>query len=60
MLAPREAGPEGSIKPARLSIGGQSVLCTDSNIKHAFSFTPSFRFSWSVIRKIKSGRSMRC
>jgi hypothetical protein len=26
---PREAGPEGSIKRARFSIGGQSVLCTD-------------------------------
>jgi predicted 3-demethylubiquinone-9 3-methyltransferase (glyoxalase superfamily) len=41
---PREAGPEGSIKRARFSIGGQSVLCTDSSVKHAFSFTPSFSF----------------
>jgi predicted 3-demethylubiquinone-9 3-methyltransferase (glyoxalase superfamily) len=37
-------GPEGSIKLARFTIGGQSILCTDSPIKHAFSFTPSFSF----------------
>jgi predicted 3-demethylubiquinone-9 3-methyltransferase (glyoxalase superfamily) len=41
---PREVGPEGSIKRARFSIGGQSVLCTDSPVKHGFSFTPSFSF----------------
>jgi predicted 3-demethylubiquinone-9 3-methyltransferase (glyoxalase superfamily) len=41
---PDEAGPQGSIKRARLKIGGQSVLCTDSFVKHAFSFTPSFSF----------------
>jgi predicted 3-demethylubiquinone-9 3-methyltransferase (glyoxalase superfamily) len=41
---PGEAGPEGSIKRARFTIGGQSVLCTDSFVKHAFSFTPSFSF----------------
>ena len=41
---PGEAAPPGSIKRARLSIGKQSVLCTDSPIKHAFSFTPSFSF----------------
>ena len=41
---PGEAGPEGSIKRARFSICGQSVLCTDSVLKHAFSFTPSFSF----------------
>jgi predicted 3-demethylubiquinone-9 3-methyltransferase (glyoxalase superfamily) len=39
-----EAGPEGTIKRARFTIGGQSVLCTDSPVKHAFSFTPSFSF----------------
>jgi predicted 3-demethylubiquinone-9 3-methyltransferase (glyoxalase superfamily) len=37
-------GPEGSIKRAHFLIGGQSVLCTDSFVKHAFSFTPSFSF----------------
>ncbi|MET0531242.1 VOC family protein [Microvirga sp. P5_D2] len=39
-----EAAPEGSIKLARFTIGGQSVLCTDSMVKHAFTFTPSFSF----------------
>ncbi len=37
-----EAGPEGSIKLARFSIGRQSILCSDSYVKHGFSFTPSF------------------
>lgn len=35
-------GPEGSIMKASFMIGGQTVLCTDSPIKHAFTFTPSF------------------
>ena len=39
-----EAGAEGSIRRARFTIGGQSVLCTDSVVKHSFSFTPSFSF----------------
>jgi predicted 3-demethylubiquinone-9 3-methyltransferase (glyoxalase superfamily) len=39
-----EAGAEGGIKRARFTIGGQSVLCTDSPVKHAFTFTPSFSF----------------
>ena len=37
-------GAEGSIRRARFTIGGQSVLCTDSVVKHSFSFTPSFSF----------------
>jgi predicted 3-demethylubiquinone-9 3-methyltransferase (glyoxalase superfamily) len=37
-------GPAGSIKLARFTIGQQSVLCTDSPITHAFTFTPSFSF----------------
>jgi predicted 3-demethylubiquinone-9 3-methyltransferase (glyoxalase superfamily) len=41
---PGEPGKEGSIKRARFAIGGQSVLCTDSYVKHGFSFTPSFSF----------------
>src|SRR3954449_2349108 len=39
-----EAGAEGSIRRARFTIGGQSVPCTDSVVKHSFSFTPSFSF----------------
>lgn len=41
---PEGPGPEGAIKLARFSIGNQSVLCTDSFVKHPFSFTPSFSF----------------
>jgi predicted 3-demethylubiquinone-9 3-methyltransferase (glyoxalase superfamily) len=41
---PGQAGPEGTIHRARFTIGGQSVLCSDSFVKHAFSFTPSFSF----------------
>ncbi len=41
---PGEAGSQNSIKRARFTVGGQSVLCADSPIKHAFSFTPSFSF----------------
>jgi predicted 3-demethylubiquinone-9 3-methyltransferase (glyoxalase superfamily) len=39
-----ESAPAGSIKLCRFSIGQQSVLCTDSPVKHAFTFTPSFSF----------------
>ena len=37
-------GAEGSVKKASFSIGGQAVLCTDSFVKHGFSFTPAFSF----------------
>ena len=37
-------GPEGTIKVATFTIGGQSVRCSDSFVKHAFGFTPSFSF----------------
>lgn len=39
-----EGRPPRSIKRATLSIGGQEVLCTDSIVKHDFSFTPAFSF----------------
>ena len=37
-------GKEGEIKVAEISIAGQSVMVTDSPIKHDFDFTPSFSF----------------
>jgi predicted 3-demethylubiquinone-9 3-methyltransferase (glyoxalase superfamily) len=37
-----ELGVEGSVKNARFSIGGQTILCTDSAVQHRFSFTPAF------------------
>jgi predicted 3-demethylubiquinone-9 3-methyltransferase (glyoxalase superfamily) len=39
-----EPGPEGTIKVARFTVGGQSVMCSDSFVKHGFGFTPSFSF----------------
>jgi predicted 3-demethylubiquinone-9 3-methyltransferase (glyoxalase superfamily) len=39
-----EPGPEGSVKKAKFRVGSQTVLCTDSFIKHDFTFTPAFSF----------------
>jgi predicted 3-demethylubiquinone-9 3-methyltransferase (glyoxalase superfamily) len=39
-----EAGKEGTIQLARITIAGQSVMCTDSPPVHDFDFTPSFSF----------------
>lgn len=36
-----EEGPEGTIKKAAFTLNGQRLLCTDSPIAHAFTFTPS-------------------
>jgi predicted 3-demethylubiquinone-9 3-methyltransferase (glyoxalase superfamily) len=37
-----EAGEEGSVKQAVFSLKGQEFMCIDSNVKHEFTFTPSF------------------
>jgi predicted 3-demethylubiquinone-9 3-methyltransferase (glyoxalase superfamily) len=39
-------GKEGSVMRAVFSLGGQSIMCTDSFVKHAFTFTPAT--SWFV------------
>ncbi|MDU0204688.1 MULTISPECIES: VOC family protein [Paenibacillus] len=39
---PNEAGDEGTIMQATFTLKGQEFMCIDSNVKHAFSFTPSF------------------
>ncbi|WP_116811230.1 VOC family protein [Steroidobacter cummioxidans] len=41
---PGAPGQEGSVIRATLSIAGQSVMCIDSPVKHAFTFTPAFSF----------------
>ena len=41
---PGGPGPEGSVKKACFAVAGQSILCTDSFIKHQFGFTPAFSF----------------
>lgn len=33
--------PDGSIAQGSVTLAGQQVLCTDSPIKHAFTFTPA-------------------
>jgi predicted 3-demethylubiquinone-9 3-methyltransferase (glyoxalase superfamily) len=37
-----EAGEEGSVMQATFSIKDQEFMCMDSNVKHEFTFTPSF------------------
>lgn len=39
-----EDGPEGTVKLARASIGGQEAMIFNSPVHHAFTFTPSFSF----------------
>lgn len=38
---PKEHGPEGSVVKAIFSIHGQQMMCSDSPVEHAFTFTPS-------------------
>ncbi|WEX86312.1 VOC family protein [Sinorhizobium garamanticum] len=39
---PGEAGAEGSVMQAQLSIAGETILCIDSPVKHEFDFRPAF------------------
>ena len=36
-----ESGPSGTIKVATFSLCGREFMCSDSPVKHNFSFTPS-------------------
>jgi predicted 3-demethylubiquinone-9 3-methyltransferase (glyoxalase superfamily) len=38
---PGEHGTAGSIKVAAFKLAGHDLMCMDSPVKHAFSFTPS-------------------
>ena len=38
---PGELGAEGSVKRAEFILAGHRMMCIDSPVKHAFSFTPS-------------------
>jgi predicted 3-demethylubiquinone-9 3-methyltransferase (glyoxalase superfamily) len=56
---PGEAGAEGSVMKASFSLAGQTVMCIDSPVKHAFTFTPAFSFfieceSEEEIRRLSS------
>ncbi|WP_442599936.1 VOC family protein [Neobacillus sp. D3-1R] len=37
-----ESGDEGTVMQATFTLKGQEFMCIDSNIKHQFTFTPSF------------------
>ncbi|MUK87820.1 VOC family protein [Ornithinibacillus sp. L9] len=37
-----EAGEEGTVMKGVFSLKGQEFMCIDSDIRHEFSFTPSF------------------
>jgi predicted 3-demethylubiquinone-9 3-methyltransferase (glyoxalase superfamily) len=39
---PEGPGPEGTVQVARFSLAGLEFRCSDSFIRHEFSFTPSF------------------
>jgi predicted 3-demethylubiquinone-9 3-methyltransferase (glyoxalase superfamily) len=41
---PGQPGPEGTVMKATFTLAGQSLLCTDSFVKHGFTFTPSISF----------------
>jgi predicted 3-demethylubiquinone-9 3-methyltransferase (glyoxalase superfamily) len=38
---PGEQGAEGSVKRADFTLGRHNLICFDSPVKHAFTFTPS-------------------
>lgn len=37
-----ESGDEGTVREAVFKVKGQELMCIDSNLKHEFTFTPSF------------------
>jgi predicted 3-demethylubiquinone-9 3-methyltransferase (glyoxalase superfamily) len=39
--APGEPGPQGNVKRGELIVAGQELICFDSPVQHAFTFTPS-------------------
>jgi len=36
-----ETGAEGTVQHATFTLNGQEFMCIDSNVQHAFTFTPS-------------------
>ncbi len=41
---PDEAGAAGTVMKATFTLAGQVVMCTDSIVKHDFTFTPAISF----------------
>jgi predicted 3-demethylubiquinone-9 3-methyltransferase (glyoxalase superfamily) len=36
-----DTGPAGTVQTAVFSLAGQELMCIDSSVKHAFTFTPA-------------------
>jgi predicted 3-demethylubiquinone-9 3-methyltransferase (glyoxalase superfamily) len=53
---PGQPGREGSVMKATFSVGGETVMCTDSAVQHAFTFTPSFSLFVSCDSEEEIGR----
>ncbi len=43
-----EMGPPGTVKVATFELAGQRLRCSDSPVKHAFTFTPSLSLFLTV------------
>ena len=59
---PGQPGPEGSVMVATFTVAGQAVMCSDSFVKHAFTFTPAFSLfvecdSEETVRRLSSALS---
>jgi predicted 3-demethylubiquinone-9 3-methyltransferase (glyoxalase superfamily) len=59
---PHGPGAEGSLMKATFSVGGQRMMCTDSVVKHPFTFTPAISLfvtcdSEDEIRRLSSALS---
>jgi predicted 3-demethylubiquinone-9 3-methyltransferase (glyoxalase superfamily) len=39
---PGGPAPEGTVMKASFTVAGQTIFCTDTYVKHGFTFTPSF------------------
>jgi predicted 3-demethylubiquinone-9 3-methyltransferase (glyoxalase superfamily) len=36
-----QEGPEGTVRRGRVALAGQEIMCFDSPVQHAFTFTPA-------------------
>jgi predicted 3-demethylubiquinone-9 3-methyltransferase (glyoxalase superfamily) len=57
---PNQAGKEGTVLKGVFRLAGQQVLCTDSNVAHGFTFTPSMSMfvdcqSYDEIARLAAG-----
>ena len=64
---PGQPGPEGSVMKATFQVAGQTVMCTDSFIKHGFTFhsgtfalPPVFQRTRSGIYRVHLARTGLC